>query len=180
MNSAIELYLIPVYCLAGVVFHFVYKWTNKSHVAVVIGAVNESLWEHMKIAFWPMFLGFAVQYLIYGYGVQNFFLAKAVSLVAVTLLIPGLVEFYKLFTRKNVLWIDIPLFFVCVGLAQWFGYRMLLLDEVSGALSASALVVIIVLGILYSVFTTLPPKTGMFRDPVFGGHGERPHRHVKK
>ena len=39
----------------GSLFHFIYEWSNCLSVVGIIGAVNESVWEHLKILLWPMF-----------------------------------------------------------------------------------------------------------------------------
>lgn len=38
--------------LAGMILHFVYSWLPNAATALV-SPVNESLWEHMKLIFWP-------------------------------------------------------------------------------------------------------------------------------
>ena len=44
--------------LAGCVLHFVYGWWPNA-VTALFSPVNESLWEHVKLVFWP-FLGAAL------------------------------------------------------------------------------------------------------------------------
>lgn len=39
--------------LAGSLFHFVFEFFNKWPPLALIAAVNESTWEHLKLAFWP-------------------------------------------------------------------------------------------------------------------------------
>jgi hypothetical protein len=173
----IELILIPVYFFSGVIFHFIYKWSRKSHVAVVFGAVNESLWEHMKIAFWPMFLGFLLQYIWYGYTYNNFITAKALSLILVTITIPFFVKLYTYFTRKNIFPVDLFLFLLCIAIAQAAAFVVLQLYDVPAIVNAIALVCLFILVMIYSVWTTLPPRADIFRDPISGVYGEKPHKH---
>ena len=45
--------IIPLIAV-GSVLHFVYDWSGHHRVAAVFGAVNESYWEHTKIAIWPV------------------------------------------------------------------------------------------------------------------------------
>ena len=44
--------------LAGCVLHFLYEWQPNA-VTALFSPVNESLWEHVKLVFWP-FLGAAL------------------------------------------------------------------------------------------------------------------------
>ncbi|MBR6729608.1 MAG: hypothetical protein IKL80_05545, partial [Clostridia bacterium] len=41
--------------IAGVLLHFLFDWTGGSLPAAPFSAVNESIWEHMKLLFFPMF-----------------------------------------------------------------------------------------------------------------------------
>ena len=48
-----ELVGIIVISILGSVLHFVFEWSGNWAPVGVIAAVNESVWEHFKIAFWP-------------------------------------------------------------------------------------------------------------------------------
>ena len=41
--------------LAGSALHFVFAWTGGWRPVALVAAVNESIWEHLKLAFWPGF-----------------------------------------------------------------------------------------------------------------------------
>ncbi len=40
----------------GTLMHFMYNWSGKHPFAGLIAPVNESVWEHMKLLFFPMLL----------------------------------------------------------------------------------------------------------------------------
>jgi hypothetical protein len=48
--------------LLGSMLHFTFEWSGNQPIVGVFSAVNESVWEHLKIAFWP-----ALLYLIFEY-----------------------------------------------------------------------------------------------------------------
>lgn len=56
--------------LVGTLLHFVYDWFGGSFWAV-LGAVNESTWEHLKLVFWPIVLFGFIEYLFYGKKYQG-------------------------------------------------------------------------------------------------------------
>ncbi len=170
----LELWSAPILFFAGVAFHFIYKWSNRSRVAAVFGAVNESLWEHLKIAFWPMFFFTVSQFLWYGDHVEAFFVAKACAALTVTLIIPLTVSIYTKFTHRNILWIDIPLFGLCVAFGQFLAYLVLKNPEIFVEYEGYAIVVYLALVIAYSVLTFVPPKSSFFRDPLYERYGEIP------
>jgi len=39
--------------IQGSAFHFTYELSGNNPVVGSISAVNESVWEHLKLAFWP-------------------------------------------------------------------------------------------------------------------------------
>ena len=38
---------------AGSVLHFAFDWLGGWYPLALVAAVNESIWEHLKLAFWP-------------------------------------------------------------------------------------------------------------------------------
>lgn len=42
--------------LAGTLSHFLYGWSGKNALVGLFAPVNESVWEHMKLLFFPMLL----------------------------------------------------------------------------------------------------------------------------
>lgn len=42
--------------ITGSLAHFVYEWSGNNALAGLFTPVNESVWEHMKLVFFPMLL----------------------------------------------------------------------------------------------------------------------------
>ena len=42
--------------ITGSLAHFLYQWTNNNFIIGLFTPVNESIWEHMKLIFFPMLL----------------------------------------------------------------------------------------------------------------------------
>lgn len=42
--------------IMGTLAHFLYDWSGKNRVVGLFTPVNESVWEHMKLLFFPMLL----------------------------------------------------------------------------------------------------------------------------
>jgi len=72
--------------ILGSFFHFIYELSGFFKPVALIGAVNESTWEHLKIGFWPAFLFTTIEYFAYGKKNKNFCFAKAINLYAIPLL----------------------------------------------------------------------------------------------
>jgi hypothetical protein len=66
----------------GAALHFEFGWTGNWPPAALFGAVNESTWEHLKMAFWPMILWVIVEGAIIKkkhVEIRNFAIAKAIG-----------------------------------------------------------------------------------------------------
>ena len=67
-----------VISIVGTLLHFVYEWSNHNKIVSLFAAVNESTWEHIKIALTPMFLWGLYDGYVYGFS-PNYFLAKSIK-----------------------------------------------------------------------------------------------------
>lgn len=85
--------------LIGTLLHFMYEWSGHNKVVSLFAAVNESTWEHIKIALTPTFIWTLYDGAVYGLN-QNYFIAKTASLLVIILLIPLLFYTYQIFTKK--------------------------------------------------------------------------------
>ncbi len=61
--------------ITGTLAHFLYEWTGKNFIAGLFTPVNESIWEHMKLIFFPI-LAYAI-YIIRKLQTDNPSLAPA-------------------------------------------------------------------------------------------------------
>ena len=86
---------IVIISIVGTLSHFLYDISNHNKFIGLFSAVNESTWEHIKIALTPTLLWSLVDGIKYG-SEPNYFLAKFVSLLVVILLMPILFYGYQL------------------------------------------------------------------------------------
>ena len=69
--------------LLGALLHFLFEWSGESRIVGLFASVNESVWEHFKQGFWPMFLYAAIEYRFLRGHVNNFVTAKAVAVYVI-------------------------------------------------------------------------------------------------
>ena len=53
---------VAVIIILGTTLHFWFEWTGYWRPMALIAAVNESTWEHFKMAFWPGFFFSLIEY----------------------------------------------------------------------------------------------------------------------
>jgi hypothetical protein len=57
----------------GSAFHFTYEFSGRFAFVGVFSAVNESVWEHLKLAFWPSVIWLLIEYLPVKKLTNNFY-----------------------------------------------------------------------------------------------------------
>lgn len=151
--------------LIGSLLHFVYEWSGENKFIGVFAAVNESTWEHVKLALSGVFCCTLVDVWFLGSN-PNYWLARSASFVVPVIVIPIIFYGYTAFTRRAVLPVDIVTFAVAAFLSTAaFVYILSLpaVGEVGNVISMVASVVIIA---AYLLLTNFPIHGNMlFQDP---------------
>ena len=163
----VSLWMIVPLGLTGSVLHFLFDWTAHSRLVAIFSAVNESYWEHIKIAIWPVFLLQLVLFSLGGYQILSFVPAATIALYSIPVSMVGLVFLYKSVTKRNVLWLDISIFFVCISIAQ--SIFVLILGQLSPTTGTVVISSLFLLGLVvaFLLFTFRPPKEpDVFVDPI--------------
>ncbi|NWF78082.1 MAG: hypothetical protein HXY36_05775 [Chloroflexi bacterium] len=166
-----ELGGIAFIVVLGTLLHFAFEWSGRCIPVGAIAAVNESVWEHLKLGFWPALVFAAWEYGRFGKSTNNFRLAKTVGIYVIPITIVVLYYAYTAILGHGLLMVDIAIFVVAVAVGQLVSYRLLIASPLPKRLNRFAPIALAVLGILFVLFTFYPPQFPLFRDPVSGGYG---------
>ncbi len=173
---SIALWAIVPLGILGSLLHFLFDWTGHNKFIGVIAAVNESYWEHIKIAVWPVLL---VQLCLFGAGgfqFSSFIPAATIALYSIPIAMTGLVFLYKAVSKRNILWIDISVFFLVIAIAQLVFVQLLQELESSFGTILISLAFLVGLVVAFLRFTALPPKEpDVFIDPTNKKYGLGAH-----
>lgn len=144
--------------LAGACLHFVYALLPNP-VTALFSPVNESLWEHVKILFWPFLCALLLLTRKAEKGRRGPWLLALVLICAVMLLV-GYV--YHVVAGGESLSFDICLYVLLMGA----GFVLAaVLDRPAIRARADALALLtLVLGLMILLFTFLPPDHVLFAD----------------
>lgn len=166
-----ELIGIAVIASLGAMFHFIFEWSGKLIAIGAIAPVNESVFEHLKMTYWPALFYAAIQYKHVRDHTRNFTVAKTAGLYIMPLTIIAGFYAYTTITGTESLIADISLFIGAVALGQFTSYKIMIKDSLSPTLYKAAIAGLISLGIIYAVFTFYPPHLPMFMDSTTGAYG---------
>lgn len=167
---------VIVISFLGTMGHFMYDLTKHNKIIGLFCAVNESVWEHIKIGLTPTLLWCLLDGLIYG-GNLNYFPAKFVSLLVIVVLMPLLFYSYKVFTKKAILPIDIIIFYIVITVSQFSFYYILRIDILPFIYRYISCIGIILVFGSYMVLTLMPLKNELFKDPTSKKYGFKGHTH---
>ena len=154
----------------GTILHFLYDWLGGAVWVAPFSGVNESTWEHMKLLFWPMFLYAIVQRFFFK-DEAHFWCIKLRGTLLGLALIPVLFYTYNGAIGKSPDWLNIAIFFVSAAIVYLYEARLLKKDASRCRWGKLALLALCIVAVLFVVFTFLPPKIGLFKDPLTGGFG---------
>ena len=155
-----------VVSILGSAAHFLYGLFPSDILAAFV-PVNESVWEHMKLLFFPFIIYTAVEYFVLGKGYRGFIFSRIVGMLCSLILIPLIFYFYTSFFGRPVLIIDILIFFVCVAVSFIVSnLRICAGLDGSPRRNIAALIIIVCLSLLFFGFTYYPPESEIFTPPT--------------
>ena len=165
-----ELIGIIVIVLAGGALHFAFEWAGEWRPLAVIAAVNESTWEHLKLAFWPALIWFLIEIFFVRKTSNNFYFAKAIGILLMPVSITVLFYAYTAF-MDDMLAIDLTIFVVAVVIGQVASYKILKAGPLPRWLNNLGIALLLLMTIAFSTLTYFAPGIEIYRDPVSGGYG---------
>jgi len=155
----------------GTFLHFLFDLTQGSILAALVSAVNESIWEHMKLLFYPMLFFALIEYFVWGKVCRRFWCVKLVGIGMGLLLIP---VFYYTYTGSlgvSIDWFNITIFFISAALVFWTENRLFRSETLFSLPPSAAVTALCLLVLLFTVLTFSPPRIPLFRDPATGAYG---------
>jgi hypothetical protein len=155
----------------GSVLHFTFEWSGNQPLVGLFSAINESVWEHLKLAFWPALLFALIEYPILKKVVNNFAFAKTIGVYLMVIIIPVIFYSYTAVTGKSIFVIDITSFIVAVIVGQLSSYKLLMYRKLPGNFNKVSLIALVLLGLTFVLFTFYPPQLPIFKDPITGKYG---------
>ncbi|MFW9865062.1 MAG: DUF6512 family protein [Candidatus Thorarchaeota archaeon] len=157
--------------ILGSLFHFVFEWTGYWEPIGGFFPVNESVWEHLKLPYWPLVIFSLIEYRIVSDESKNFIMSKAAaSILSITTIIVVFYS-YTALLRIELLIVDILSFIFGVVLGQYVSYKILTAKKFDNWIIIFSWIIIIAFGTIFVLFTYFPPQIPIFQDPESGLYG---------
>ena len=170
---------IPVWQMWGFIFtgilgtmlHFLFDLSGENAVVGLFSAVNESIWEHIKLLFYPMVLFAILQYRLWCREVKFFWCIKLVGILVGTAIIPVLYYTYTGILGVSADWFNITIFFIAAGVACWLETKLFQKENLIKCKGKFAVLILMLMAVVFSVLTFWPPRIPLFQDPITGTYG---------
>jgi|SRR5690554_3096614 len=141
----------------GIFLHYAYELSDYNQFVALIAPINESLWEHLKMAFYGM-VGFAlVKYIFVGKERKNFIFAKAFSSILACFLVVVLYYGYTSFLDPKV-YLDIIIFVLAIIIAQLISYSIIKSKLYFSGLNYIGLLLLFAACMVFASYTYEPPQ----------------------
>lgn len=146
--------------ILGSALHFVYELSGKNFIVGLFAPINESVWEHLKLIFFPMLILTLWDVFRNSRDCISFLPARTTGiLLGMTFIV---VNFYTItgVLGTNIDWINILIYFLAVAFA--FGAEMKLYRTRECPNNTISILILIIFVILFAAFTLAPPAIGIF------------------
>ena len=173
MKRNISLWLLGGFsfaALSGTLLHYLYDWTGGSVLAAPFSGVNESTWEHMKLLYFPLLIFALIQSRFFKER-KGFWCIKLIGTVIGLAFIPMLFYTYNGAIGKSPDWLNIAIFFICAAVGCIYEIWALKKNKLGREKQILPFLTLCLIGAAFIVLTFIPPRIGLFRDPLTGGYG---------
>lgn len=150
--------------ISGTLLHFVYGWFG-GNLWAILGSINESVWEHQKLVFWPMTFFMVAEFIFYGRKKEGFISIKVNSILLAMFINICLFYLYSGILGTHIFIVDILLYIIAIVVAYRFAYKNLRWTSefyMVDFIAACEFGVLIGLCVLIVIFTFDPPQIGIF------------------
>lgn len=173
MKKSLSFWQLAGFVFTGVVgtlLHFLYDWTDSTFVAL-FSAVNESIWEHMKILFFPMLIFALLESRYFVKDYKNFWCIKLIGILTGLTVIPTMYYTYTGALGVSADWFNILIFFIAAAVVFIIETRLMKSDKSFCKSPTTAIILLCLIAVLFMIFTFAPPRIPLFQDPITKTYG---------
>ena len=168
--------IVTIICLIlGTILHFTYEISKYNPIVGLFSAVNESVWEHLKLLAFPMTLMSLIGVFVVKKQSKNYWLSQVIGIVTAMLFVIIFFYTYTGIIGKNIAVLDIGSFIIGIILGEYVTFKIFKIENQFKAEIPSIILIILIL-MLFIVFTFYPPIIPLFEDPIYGTFGLEPKR----
>lgn len=160
---------IVVLCLLSIPFHFLYGWLGENRIVGLFFPINESIWEHLKLVFFPITIWWLLGYLLFHRKENISFDKTLISATASSVLAMVIITSWYYVWESGIgissAILHIGSIFIAVPIAQLVGIHVYRIIDAKPIYKVVAILFIIVFTVAFITFTLSPPDIPIFIEP---------------
>ena len=153
----------------GFLFHFIYEWSNNNVLVSFFSPVNESIWEHLKLLFFPTLVTIIIGTFIFKNDYKNYLCNKTWGVIIGMFFIVVFFYTYSGIIGRNIDFINIGSFIIASLITEIYSYKNIIKDKRCN--KYLAIIILVIFTLLFMIFTYKTPSLGLFKDPINGTFG---------
>ena len=155
----------------GILLYYLYGWSGESALVAPFASVTESVWEHLKLFYWPFLLTTLVGYFIVDKRCNNYFFYQAISLsLGMAFYVIAFYTFSGVVGRSFFV-VEMILYYIGYIISYRHSFYCLTVYGSRDSLNYYGGILFMTYGILLIFFTFFTPHLGIFLDPQTGLYG---------
>jgi len=154
--------------IMGFLLHFAFSWSNNNLGIGSFSAINESIWEHLKLLFFPSLITILVGSYYLKEKYPNYLSVKTKALIISLFFIVTTYYTYSGIIGTHFPIIDISIFIIGVVIEELITYKKVNKKSLSWRLYFFLL---ILFTFIFVYFTYNPPRINIFKDPITDAYG---------
>ena len=155
--------------ILGTILHFTYTWSGNNSIVGLFSAVNESTWEHLKLLFFSMLITTITGYFIFKDTFSNFLCSKTIGIIITMLFTVMFFYTYTGIIGTDYTFLNILTFILSVIIGEYVSYMLTINNFTFNKIFCIS--ILIILTVLFFVFTFNSPKINLFKDPLTNIYG---------
>lgn len=150
--------------ILGTFLHFTYELSGNNVIVALFSPINESVWEHLKLLYFPMLITTLIGTYYYRNDISNFLCSKTIGIIVALFFTVSFFYTYSGILGKNIAVIDILTFYIAVFFGEYVSYK--LMKKPLKCNNGVAIVVLAILLLCFILFTFNTPDIGIFKNPL--------------
>lgn len=155
-------------CVLGILFHFAYELLGEGKILGVIFPINESIFEHLKLALYPYIFWFMLTYFVYkkklNIEFKKWFVLMVFAIIHSIFFIMALYYIYTGALGLSSTLFDILIYFISISYTQFKIAHIYENYPINKTYFVIAVIILIILLLLFTIFTFSPPNIPIFID----------------
>lgn len=151
--------------LLGSLMHFLYELSGENFIIGFFTPINESVWEHLKLAYFPILLWWIFNFKKADAKNKTKLLSACTSLLFAPLITVFLFYSYSGAFGTELLWFDILILFVSIFLGLLLGNHILRVSNPPKWVVRLLFIMTVLMFLAFLIFTVSPPDIPIFVSP---------------